>query len=443
MQKERDRGMSKFSSTKNKHNRALEFCRPLESGRLYVALIFILVSVLLFWSSNSEISRIVRVEGKIVPAGKSQKIAHLEGGILSDIYIQEGDFVRKGDRLLAIDNTQAGANLSETNVKIIAQKARVVRLKAEAEGLAALAFDDGIKNSEASKAEIDLFNARQNKLASEVNVGQSMLNQRLAELQELKQKGDRLNIELNTALERYQIVKKMSDSGAASKLELIDAKSREQNLRSQIGDILSAVPKVKAGIAEAENRIKESKSTFSAEAQAEYVAVSAEIDRLQQVAKSANDRLQRTEITAPVDGIVNSISINTLGGIVKPGEILVELTPVTDKIVIEAKAAPSDRGFIHPGLPVQVRMNSYEVSEYGILNGKITKVGSDSTQDTRGQPFYQVNIAVDSLTPLFKGKEIVPGMVVTADIVTGKRTILKYLLSPLTKFTYNIFKDPK
>jgi membrane fusion protein, adhesin transport system len=161
------------------------------------------------------------------------------------------------------------------------------------------------------------------------------------------------------------------------------------------------------------------------------------------VAKSANDRLQRTEITAPVDGIVNSISINTLGGIVKPGEILVELTPVTDKIVIEAKAAPSDRGFIHPGLLVQVRMNSYEVSEYGILNGKITKVGSDSTQDTRGQSFYQVNIAVDSLTPLFKGKEIVPGMVVTADIVTGKRTILKYLLSPLTKFTYNIFKDPK
>lgn len=435
--------MSKFSSIKNNDDKILGFYKPFESGRLYVAIIFLSVGALLTWSMTAEISRVVRVEGKVVPAGKSQKIQHLEGGILSEIFVQEGDFVQKGKKLLAIDNTQAGANLSETNVKILAQKAHAARLKAEAEGLENPVFSADIKDLEATKAEMDLFLARQKKLTDEIHVEENMYNQRLAELQELKQNRERLQSELSTANERYQIVKNMADSGAASKLELIEAKSREQNLRTEIGNIGSALPKIEAAIAEAKSRIQERKTTFRTEAQAEYVAVLSEIERLMQVAKGANDRLARTEISAPVDGIINSVFINTLGGVVKPGELLIELTPVTNQIVIEAKAAPSDRGFIHPGLPAQVKMSSYEVSEYGVLQGKITKVGADSMQDSRGQSYYQVNIIVDSLSPFFKDKEIVPGMLVTADIVTGQRTILKYLLSPLSKFTYNIFKDPR
>lgn len=436
-------GMSRFSLIKNKNNSVLRFLLPLESGGIYVTSIFIFVFLLLVWSANVEISRIVRVEGKIIPAGKSQKIQHLEGGILSDIYVQEGDFVHKGDKLLAIDNTQAGASLSETNVKLIAQKAHVSRLKAEAEGLEIPVFDTEVKGSEVEKAELDLFHARQKKLKDEVAVQESMLNQRLAELEELKQSKVRLQTELNTAIERHQVIKNMSANGAASKLELIDAKSREQNLRTEIGNIGSSLPKIEAMIAEARARIEERRTTFKTEAQSEYVAILSEIDRLTQVATAANDRLKRTEIIAMSDGIINSVYINTLGGVIKPGEILIELTPVTNKILIEAKASPSDRGFIHPGLPAQVRLSSYEVSEYGILSGKITKVGADTLQDARGQSFYQVNIIVETISPFLKGKEIVPGMIISADIVTGKRTILGYLLSPLSKFTYNIFKDPR
>lgn len=427
----------------NNRGRNSRFLSPLESGGGYVASIFILIICLLVWSANAEISRIVRVEGKIIPAGKSQKIQHLEGGILSEIYVQEGDFVRKGAKLLSIDNTQAGANLGETQIKLVAQRAQASRLKAEAEGLDAPVFDKDIIGTDAEQAEIDLFHARQKKLDNEIAVQDSMLNQRLAELDELKQSKARLQAELNTAIERHQIIKNMSANGSASKLELIEAKSREQNLRTEIGNIGSSLPKIEAMIDEAKGRIKERRTAFQTEAQSEYVALISEIERLNQVATAANDRLKRTDITAPSDGIINTVFVNTRGGVIKPGEILIELTPALEKILIEARASPSDRGFIHPGLPAQVRLSSYDVSEYGFLEGKITKVGADTLSDSRGQSFYQVNIIVEAVSPFFKGKEIVPGMIITADVVTGKRTILGYILSPLSKFTYNIFKDPR
>ncbi len=414
-----------------------------EGGRFAIFAVFAFIVLLFAWMSFAEISQVVRVEGKIIPAGKSQQIQHLEGGIISSINTQEGAVVHKGDVLLVIDSTLAGASLSETQGKFDAQLARAARLSAEVDGKDKIEFPADLKNSSVMIPETNFFQARREKLEHEIAVQQSMLNQRLAELEESRSKKARLSSEMVTASERLDIVNKMASSGAASKLEVLDAKGREQSLRTELGDVSGLVPKLEAAIGEARARIADSKSSFRAEAQKDYVDTLSEVERLKQILTAADDRLKRTEIKAPVDGVINSLSVNTVGGVVKAGENLLEITPATHQILIEARALPKDRGYLHPGLKTQVRVLTYDPAEFGVLSGVVTKIGADSLKDSSNMPYYQVNIVVDELPDLYKGKEMIPGMTVTADIVTGKRTILQHLLSPLRKFTYNMFRDPR
>lgn len=435
--------MSKSSSQKNNPKTALSIKSKFESGRLSIIAVLILTVLLFVWMSVTDLSQVVRVEGKIIPAGKGQQIQHLEGGIISSIDVQEGELVHKGDALLTIDSTLAGANQSETKLKLDAQLVRAARLKAEVDNKDEFILPPEWKDLTVANAEVQLFHARHDKLTREVTVQKSMLTQRISELEEARSRKARLSTEIVTATERMNIVTTMSQNGAASKLEVLDAKGREQSLKTQLGDVAGMVPKLEASINEAQARIEEAKSNFRADAQNEYVAILSEIDRLRQMQTAADDRMKRTDVKAPVDGIVNSIAVNTVGGVVKPGEVLVEITPSGQKILIEARALPKDRGYLHSGLTTQIRVLSYDPAEFGTLSGKVTKIGADSLRDANGQSYYQVNIMVDKLPDEYKGKEMIPGMTVIADIVTGKRTVLGYLLSPLHKFTYNMFRDPR
>ena len=168
-----------------------------------------------------------------------------------------------------------------------------------------------------------------------------------------------------------------------------------------------------------------------------------EIERLENAITAQNDRFTRTEVRAPVDGIVNRINVNTVGGVVKPGDTIIELTPTTDKVLIEAKARPSDRGELRTGLPAKVRVSAYDVGELGILTGHVTEVSADTVQEQRGDPYYRVVIQVDDLPESYAGKQIVPGMTITGDVVIGRRTVMKYIISPFAKFTYNAFRDAR
>lgn len=435
--------MLKSSSTNNSKPNHSVFKEKMEGGRLSIIAVLLLTISLFVWMSLTHLSQVVRVEGKIIPAGKGQQIQHLEGGIISSIDVQEGELVHKGDPLLTIDSTMAGASQSETKQKLDAQLVRAARLKAEVDNQDVFNLPPEWKDLQVANAEVQLFHARQDKLNREIAVQKSMLNQRISELAEAKARKARLATEIVTASERMNIVTTMSQNGAASKLEVLDAKGREQSLRTQLGDVAGMVPKLEAAINEAQARIEEAKSNFRADAQNEYVATLSDIDRLKQMLTAADDRMKRTEVKAPVDGVINSISVNTVGGVVKPGEILLEITPSTQKILIEARASPKDRGYLHSGLKTQIRVLSYDPAEFGTLTGQVTKIGADSLKDANDQPYYQVSILVDKLPDEYKGKEMIPGMTVTADIVTGDRTILGYLLSPLHKFTYNMFRDPR
>lgn len=413
------------------------------AARLFLLAVGVLLAALVVWAATAEIQKVVRVEGRIIPAGRSQQIQHLEGGILDSIHVSEGARVRRGDLLLTIDGTTASANLSETKVKLASQRARAARLEAEANDKARVAFPSDLESLPVVNAERNLFSARRAKLDQDLLVHQNTIRQHSAGLDDVLQRQKKLSEELATAKQRLDMIAGMAGRGAASQMEMLDARSREQRLRTEMSDANGAIPKLKALIAEGDSRIEAAKAEFRTQARNELVATIGEVEKLSQTIKAAADRYKRTEIRSPIDGIVNRISVNTVGGVVKPGESLIELTPQTGAVMIEAKALPKDRGNLRKGLEASIRVSAYDAAEYGLLKGRVEEVSADSIQDGRNDPYYRVDVLVTEFPALYDDKPMIPGMTATSDIVTGHRTVLAYLLSPLRKFTYNMLRDSR
>ncbi|HLO74981.1 MAG TPA: HlyD family type I secretion periplasmic adaptor subunit, partial [Magnetospirillum sp.] len=301
--------------------------RGLEAPRTFLIAVLAFIVALVVWAALAQVDQVVRVEGRIVPAGRAQQIQHLEGGIVASINTVEGAPVKRGDLLLTIDATSAGANLSETEVKLAGQRIRAARLEAEARGVAAVAFPAELASSRAADEERRLFATRALKLEQELRVFEEQNRQRAAEMAEIENRRERLAGELATARQRSAMLVGMASRNAASRLEVLEAQSREQRLMTEMGAAEANLPKIRAGIAEARARADEARARFRSQAQEDLVATRVEIDRLQQIVTAQADRLTRTEVRAPADGVVNRITANTVGGVIKAGDVIVELTP--------------------------------------------------------------------------------------------------------------------
>lgn len=417
--------------------------RRLETPRTFLAAVLALLILLVTWSGFAVVDRVVRVEGRIVPAGRSQQIQHLEGGIVASIATVEGATVHKGDLLLTIDATTAGATLSETEVKLTGQRIRAARLEAESRGADTVTFPPELAGTPAVEGERLLFLSRRRMLEQELRVFEEQGRQRDAELRELEGRRTRLVAELATARDRSALLDHLASRNAASRLEIIEASSREQRLGTEMSSADAMMPKLRAATGEARARGDEARARFRSGAQEDLVAARVEIDRLQQIVTAQTDRVSRTEVRAPADGIINRITVNTVGGVIKPGDVIVELTPTDGEVLIEARALPRDRGELRPGLDAKVRVSAYDTGALGTLTGRVAEVSADTVPDGRGDPFYRVGIRIDSIPDAYAGKLLAPGMTVTGDVVTGRRTALQYLVSPLTKFADNAFRDAR
>jgi len=417
--------------------------RKMESSRLFVRIIAVATFVLFVWATFAHIDRVVRVEGKIIPAGRSQEIQHLEGGIVESIDTTEGALVKRGDLLLTINDTAAGVNLGETKSKLANERIRSLRLEAEAKGLDVLEFPPDLADQPEIEGERNLFLSRKAKLEQELLVHQSTIQHHKAELEEANSRKARLTQELDIAHKRSSMLAALAAKEAASRLEVLEAQSRESRLATELSTAQNAVPTLKTSIAEEEARISTVKADFRSQAQNELVTVHVDMQQLEQALTAASDRVNRTEVRSPIDGTINRIAVNTVGGVVKPGETLVEIIPHTSQILVEAKAQPRDRGYLRPGLKATVRVSAYDIGELGVLKGRVTEVSADTVQETRGDPYFRVNILVDAVPASYNDRPMVPGMTVSGDIVTGRRTILSHLLSPLSKFTYETFRDSR
>lgn len=410
--------------------------------KTFVLLVAVGGSATLLWAGLARIDVIVRTEGRIIPAGKSQLIQHLEGGIVRHILVQEGEVVRSGQPLMELSDVQARSTLGQEQSRQSSLRGREARLLAEMSGAGGIVFPDDLNDAEVRRAETEAWRLRRARVAEEVRVLRDQGAQKRGEAAESGTRRQNLIAELEVARRQYQVIEGLRRNGAASELEVLEAQSRVQRLGTQIAEAEAAVPRLRAAQSEVESRVGETLARFRAEVSAELTQVRADLEKSSLEVGSNEDRLNRNVVRAPVSGSVNRLVVNTLGGVVRPGETLLEITPDDRRIVLETRARPNDRANLRRGLPARVRIGAYDYATYGAMDGEVTEVSADTLSDEREGRYYRVRIEAEPIGSRPPG-EMIPGMTASADIVVGKRTVLSYLLSPLLKFRDGAFRDPR
>lgn len=420
-----------------------ELCAGVSPQRAFVVLLLVSSISALLWAGMTKVDVIVRTEGQIIPAGKSQIVQHLEGGIVRKILVQEGQVVAAGQPLMELSDIQTRSNLGQEQSKLDALRGREARLLAELNGYNTIVFPKTISDPTVIRVETAAWQARRSQLAEEVRILQSQGTQKKNELTEIQSKKQHLIEELELAKKQHQVIEGLRRNNAASEMEVLDTQSRIQRLKSQIAEATTAAPRLQAAQSESESRVNEAVARFRAEASSALTQVREELQRSSHEIGTNVDRLNRNVVRTPVAGLINKLNITTIGAVVRPSEILMEITPSDQRIVIQTRSNPNDRANLRQGLPARVRVGAYDYSTYGTFEGHVTEVSSDTLNDEKGNRYYRVNIEVDISTLLTRAHQpgvLVPGMAASADITVGKRTILSYLLSPLFKFRDGAFR---
>ncbi|MBE0505078.1 MAG: HlyD family type I secretion periplasmic adaptor subunit [Desulfuromonadales bacterium] len=424
-------------------SKAIRFVQELSPQRAFVLLLLASSTSVLLWAGLTKVDVIVRTEGQIIPAGRSQIVQHLEGGIIRKILVQEGQVVAAGEALMELSDVQTRSSLGQEQSRLDALRGREARLLAELNGYSSIVFPKTLQDPNVILVETAAWQARRTQLAEEVQVLQAQSLQKKNELTETISKRQNLLEELDLAKKQHQVIDGLRKNNAASELEVLDAQIRIQRLKSQIAEATNAAPRLQAAQSEAESREKEAIARFRADASSALTQVREELEKSSHEIGTNVDRLDRNVVRSPVAGLINKLNITTIGAVVRPSEILLEITPSDQRIVIQTRSNPNDRAHLRRGLPARVRIGAYDYATYGTFDGHVTEVSADTLVEERGGRYYRVNVEVDVATLMSRVRQsdiLVPGMAATADIAVGKRTILSYILSPLLKFRDGAFR---
>lgn len=423
---------------------ALGSQRRLRRPRALVYAGAVISAGLLAWMALAQVDRVVHTQGRVVPSGKQQLVQHLEGGIVSTVFVREGEAVTQGQRLIAVSALQANSTLGEKQARREGLMARAARLQAEADGAARFTPPAGLAaDTPEMRQQGEAFDARIGKLQQSLRVIEEQQSQKRQEATEQEARRKGLAAELDVARQQLALVQTMLAKNAASQLELLDARARVERLSTQLREAETAIPRLQAAAQELQARSGEARAQFRSESRTALADARVELQRLQQEIGADDDRVRRTEITAPMAGVVNKLMFNTVGGVVKPGDTLMELTPNDAALVVETRVLPSERGALQVGQATAIKVAAFDYTVFGTLAGRVTEISPDSLADERGERYFRVAITVDPDSLRRFGRGVTPGMTVTADAVTGRRTVLQYLLSPIRGVAATALRDQK
>lgn len=405
----------------------------------HIQLLTIVGAVFFFviWASFASLEQVTRGDGKVIPSSEIQKIQHQEGGIVDAFMVKEGDKVKIGQVLMRLRDVGAAADLGASTAKFGGLKAKIARLEAEAEGLSTPDFPEDVIKSvpESVQQELNTFRANRLKLDSETSVLRQQLNQRQQEVNEIQTKISDINRVIALMQEEIDMVKPLVEKGSAPKRDLLQMDQQMATHRTELNGLRAALPRARASISEAQARLSDATTQMRATAQAELAQTQIEMQTIGQTLGALKDKKTRTEIRSPVEGIVKDLKINTVGGVVKPGDEVVEIVPSDDQLLVEARVRPADIAFIYPGQKAMVKLTAYDFAIYGGLPGEVVDISADSITNEKGESFYRVKVRTNKTTLKHNGEElpIIPGMVATVDVLTGKRTVMEYMLKPFIK----------
>lgn len=404
---------------------------------LLLVLMFAFFVVAIIWASLARLDITARGEGQVIPSSKIQSIQNLEGGIIQKFFVKEGDRVEKGQLLVRLTDIDAQSNLGSNEAKYLGLMAAIIRLQAEADGKPMVDFPKEVmeKAPQSVAEELRAFSANKDKLNGQTLVLEQQLSQRRQEVNELTRKASDIRGVISLQQERKDMVEPLIQRGSAPKIERVQIEQEIREKQTELNGITQAIPRANSAIAEAQARISELKKTAFAQAQMELAAKTAEVNTVKQTLGALEDRKDRTEIVSPVKGIVKDFKINTVGGVVRPGDPILEVVPLDDQLIVEAKIKPQDIARLRPGLPATVKFTAYDFAIYGGLKGEVTDISADTIKNEKGESFYRVRVRTYENQLKRKGEvlPIIPGMVTTVDILTGQRTVMQYLMKPVAK----------
>lgn len=394
------------------------------------------VGLLLLWAALAEIDELARGTGQVVPAQRTQVIQNLEGGILREITVHEGQRVDAGDILVRIDNETADSQFREATSRSLEAQAAIARLEAEIVGAEPdYSLEVQQADQELVKRQNALLKARQAQRQAEIRVLEAQHQLRLQEAAEQKERKIQLEASLKLAERQRDLARPLMQSRTFSSLDFINLEQKVQALVSELAQSEQSVPRLLMSAQEMRERIALRQSEFLSQNHAEINKLKAELLSLQALLRAGADKVTRTEVRSPVRGTVKRIAINTLGGVIKPGESIMEIVPLDDTLVIEAHFSPADIAFLYPGQKAVVRLSAYDYAVYGSISAQIEQISADTLQGPRGDYYYLVKLRTKEQALHHGGQElpIMPGMMAQVDVLTGKKTVLSYLAKPLLR----------
>jgi len=405
--------------------------------RLTIWAIIAFFVFLMLWANFAVIDEVTKGDGKAIPSSKIQKIQNLEGGIVSELFVKEGQIVDAGAPLLRLDDTRFASNVGETEADRLSMVLRVERLSAELEDRPLNFPEDVLKAVPGqAKNEESLYMSRRQQLLDEIGGLQEQLIQRQQELREFTSKQAQYRQQLGFQRQEISMSEPLVAQGAVSPVEVLRLRRAEAETRGQLDATTLAIPRAESAIKEVQRKIDETRGKFRSEALTQLNEARTDLNKAQATGKALEDRVSRTLVTSPVRGIVNKLLVNTIGGVIQPGSDLVEIVPLDDTLLVEAKIRPQDIAFLHPGQEATVKFTAYDYTIYGGLKAKLEQIGADTiTDDDKKTTYYIIKLRTERshLGTDEKPLLIIPGMVASVDIITGKKTILSYLLKPIIR----------
>lgn len=417
---------------------------PLRARALLKGSALVLV-LLLVWAGFAQIDEVTRGEGRVVPSSQVQIIQSMDGGMVSDIYVREGQLVKTGELVMRIEPTRFVSSLRENQSQVQALQARAARLRAIVEGRPFIPPPELERDApDLVLRERQLYDSQRAEIGAQIGIAQQQLSQREHELRETQAQQAQTNRAIELITQEIRATEPLVESGAASEVELLRLKRDLSKLRGDREQYVAQIARVQSAIQESRRKISEVELSFRNLRGGELAETLAKLSGLHEGGTALADKVSKTEIRSPVRGVVKRLHINTQGGVVQPGRDVVEIVPLDDTLVIEAKVRPQDIAFLRPLQPAMVKFTAYDSAIYGGLEARVENIGADTVIEDqgprRGEAFYMVRVRTTKST-LGPDLPIMPGMVAEVDITTGKKTLLTYLLKPVLRARSEAFTE--
>lgn len=410
-------------------------------ARSLVRIVALILMVLLLWMAFAEVDEVTRGDAKVVPSSQLQVVQTVDGGVVEELLVREGQIVNAGDILLRVDPTRFLSSMLENRATRQALQARAARLEALTQDKPFMVPEELEREAPDIVAqERRLYESRRAEIATQLSMARDQLTQRRQEINEARARHTQASRGFDLVRRELNTTRPLVDTGAVSEVEVLRLERELARLGGERDQAAAQISRVQAAIEEATSKIEEVELNVRNLMRADLAETSAKLAALSEGGRSLADRVHHAEIRSPVRGTVKRLLVNTLGGVVQPGQSVVEIVPLDDALILEAQIKPQDIAFLRPGQEALVKFSAYDFSIYGGMVADVEQISVDTVTDDRGNAAYLVRLRTHEVS-LGGHLPIIPGMVAQVDILTGKKTILAYILKPILRAKANALSE--